>query len=159
MKEFLKYKNLILAVAIVFVFGIIARSIAAHYSLEKEKLEARKNNLQNNKRIIRKWENLEKEYNELKKKFLHGNTLVFKKSVEEKAQETGVNITSLNISRADKEFYREERIRLKLTCPYRNLRDFIKLIEKESIEVEKLNITEAERQINAELDLEGIIFE
>ena len=159
MKKILQYKNLILGIVIIFIFGIITRSISSHYSLEKEKLKIQESKLQDNKKITEKWKNLEKEYKELSKKFLNGGVLVFKKSVEEKAQASGVDIISLSISRADKEFYREEIIKMNLEGSYKNFRDFIKSLEEESIEIERLKIVEAERKIKVELDLKGIMVE
>jgi len=157
-QSILQYRNSLIASVIVIIFLIITRSIFSHYSLEKRKLEIKKRNLKEAKATIEEWDKLEEEYKELEKSFLQGDTLVFKKAVEEKAQIENVDITSLTISRVDKDYYWEAVMDLEAVCLYKDFKDFIKSLEEKNIETQELNIAGTDtEQIKVKTSLKGII--
>lgn len=157
MKNFYQHRNLILALAIILAFGVITRSIFSHYSLEREKIKARQSAFMKNKSTVKKWKSLKGEYENLKLSFLRGDTLAFKKTVEEQARDAGVDITSLSIASEDKKYYWEAVMELEAVCPYNSLKSFVSSIEKKSIETRKLEIRGDEENVKVGASLKGVI--
>ncbi|MFH1505129.1 MAG: hypothetical protein ABIH08_07085 [Candidatus Omnitrophota bacterium] len=157
MKEILRYRNLILGLIIILTFGILLRSIFSHYSLEKEKLKLKQKIAQESKNTAKSWENLKQKYEGLKFNFLRGDTLAFKKIVEEKAQSAGIDIASLSISRLDKEYYWEAEMELEIVCFYKDFQEFIASLEEKNIEIERLKITNCDRNVRVNASLKGVI--
>jgi len=157
-KDVLQYRNSLTASAIVLVFFMIIRSIFSHYSLEQRKLKIKRDALEKNKSTIEDWAKLEKEYEALKENFLQGDTLIFKKAVEEKAQSQSIDITSLTISREEKDYYWEAVMNLEAVCLYEDFKDFMNSLEEKNIEVQQLDIAGTDtEQIKVKVSLKGII--
>ena len=109
--------------------------------------------------IIKKWEKLKKNRDELGNVFLAGDTLLFKKTVEEKAKASSINITSIKTSNIEKDFYWETIMQLSITCAYNDFVSFTRGIEEKSIVMERAEISRGEwgSDIEVKLSLRGVI--
>ena len=138
MNQLLRYKNILLGALIIAVFSIIINNIYTHYSWELSKMEDKRKELEDGKLTIAQWEKLGKERKGLKSTFFSNDPGVFKQFVEEKARDTDVNISSIRIDPKDEKFFWTVKISLDAVCYYKNLTDFIKLLEDKKVKIRNL---------------------
>ena len=158
-KVFSQYKNIFIGLAIIIIIAIIAQSVFSHYSLEKEKIASKMQELKEGERTIKRWQKLSLDDEELNKSFLAKDTLFFKKFVEEKANNFGIKITALKTTNIEKDLYWETIMKLGMACSYRELVDFIKAIEEKSVVLQKIKIVSGKdvRDERVDLTLKGFI--
>lgn len=152
------YKNIIAGLAIIIVFSIVIRGISSHFSLQKEEIAAKTRELEERELIIKRWERLKRDKNKMGNVFLAEDTLLFKKTVEEKAKASSINIDSIKTSNMEKDFYWETAMQLNITCTYSNFVIFIRGIEEKSIGIERAEISKGEREgdMEVKLSLRGV---
>ena len=168
MNQLLRYKNILLGALIIAVFSIIINNIYTHYSWELSKMEDKRKELEDGKLTIAQWEKLGKERKGLKSTFFSNDPGVFKQFVEEKARDTDVNISAIRIEPKDEDFFWTVTIGLDAICYYKNLTDFIKLLEDKKVKISSLALitnyrrspsknTSYDSRIKITASLEGII--
>ena len=157
MNNILRYKNIIVAVIIVIVFFILIRNRWSKYSQEVKSLKAKEVQLQKGKETIDKWNKLSREYVQKRRAFLEKETSAFKKYIEENAQRSGVDISSLKVSNADKGFYWESRMNFNAVCSYPDLVKFTRAFEEKNIGVESIAITRSGGGISITAALKGFV--
>lgn len=158
-KAILPYKNIIIGVIIIIVFAAVVQGTFSHYSLQSKEIEAKMQELEEGEKTIERWGKLKLEREVLGGSFLAEDTLFFKKFVEEKANDSGINITSLNTSSMEKDLFWETTIQLGITCFYEDFIVFIKAIEEKSVVIEKVGIKNSGGMENTavSLTLKGFI--
>ena len=158
MDYILRYKNIIIAVVIIFAFYLIVGEITSHFDSVKVEIKEQSRELDKGEEAIGKWKIARKELEDLKKVFLNEDALIFKRFIENNAQEVGVRITSFKTSRLEKELYWILSTHLRITGEYKDFIDFINIIERKSVEIEKISINRGkeEKTIIAEFDLRGL---
>lgn len=152
-KTLLPYKNIIIGVIIIIVFAAVAQGTFSHYSLQKKEIEAKMQELEEGEKTIKRWEKLKSEREVLGSSFLAEDTLFFKKFVEEKANDSGINITSLKTSNIEKGLFWETTMQLGITCSYEDFIVFIKAIEEKSVVIERVTISNSSRTGNTAVSL------
>ena len=158
-KSILPYKNVAAAMIVVVVFIIVIRSIFSHYSLQNEGIAVRMRKSEERDLTIKKWEKLKSESSELEGVFLVGDTLVFKKFIEEKAKASKINIALLKTSNIEKDLYWEAKMLLDIACTYSNFVTFTAAIEKKSVVINRvmMSMGEGGGNIGVNLTLKGVI--
>lgn len=157
MKELAKYKNILVALTIIFIFVLINYNIFSHYWENLESLKVKEKDLEKAKETIGEFERLDKIYNQIREEFLEKDTLLFKKFVEEEARTAEINITSLTMSPTDKDFYWQVAIELEATSGYENFVNFSNLLKKKMLEMERLRIVRVGNETTIEATLRGIV--
>ena len=158
-KAILPYKNVAAGIAIVVVFAIMIHSVFSHYSLQNEKIAVRMQKIEKEDLTIKKWEKLKIDSSELNSVFLAGDTLVFKKFIEEKAKASKINITLLKAFNTEKDLYWETKMQLNIHCAYNDFIAFMAAIEEKSVAIERAVISMGEKGggIGVNLTLKGAI--
>lgn len=153
------YKNIIMGVIIIIAFAVVVQGIFSHYSLQEKEIEAKMRELEERERTIERWGKLRLERKALGDSFLTEDTLFFKKFVEEKANDSGINITSLKTSNAEKNLFWETTMQLGIICSYEDFIVFIKAIEEKSVVIERVGIKNSSgtRNTAVRLTLRGFI--
>ena len=159
MNEVLRFKNIIIAFIIVGVFSIINYSIFTYYRQQFDMLDAKQQQLENGKATIRKWQALEKQYQDFDSVFLVRDVAIFKRFVEAQAQESGVFVVALNTANEDKGFYWEARITLDATASYRDFVEFVELLERRKIGTDGLTLSTRpdKDEVNIQATLRGVV--
>ena len=152
------YKNIIAGLAIIIVFCMVVRGMFSHYSLQKEGVAAKTRESEERELIIKRWERLKRDKDEMSKVFLTEDTLLFKKIVEEKAKASNISISSIKTSNMEKDFYWETIMQLSVTCAYNDIISFARGIEEKSIVIEKAEIFRGKggNGIEVKLKLKGV---
>ncbi|MCQ9204689.1 MAG: hypothetical protein NG737_00010 [Omnitrophica bacterium] len=157
MKEILRYKNVLVGIAIVLVFWMAFRNILSKHSLAKNALETKREEFEEGKKVIKKWVRLVKDYKELERGFLQKNVLSFKKFVEEQAQLSGIDISSLSVSHKDKGRYWQVAMHIKAVSSYKQFVNFLRAVEKKKVEVVQIKIFDRHDGISMDMKLRGAV--
>lgn len=157
MNEILRYKNVLVAIAIVLVFWMSFRNILSKHSLAQQALETKREEFEEGKKVIKKWERLVSEHEKLKKGFLQKNILSFKKFVEEQAQLSGIDISSLSVSHKDKGQYWQVTMHIRAISFYKQFVNFLRAVEKKRIEVVQIKILDRYGEISMDMRLRGVV--
>ncbi len=157
MNELLRFKNIIIAVAVVAIFAFVGKNINDNYNTKKEDIRLKENVLKEGEITINKWVKLDQEYKVLAAPLFTGDTLALKTLVEQKAQDNGVEISSLTIRTIDKDFYWEAIVKVNFSCPYNNFKNFIRSLEEKSVEVDRLRMNYSKDGLKTEAELKGIV--
>jgi hypothetical protein len=157
MKYLLRYKNEIVAIAIILLFIFVIKGIVSNYFLRLNKLKNEKEELKDKKLLIARWEKAAKDYKTLGKDFFHKEPLLFKIFVEEKAKDYKLNINYIEPFQEDKGSYLVGTIKIGASCSYETLFNFIKTMERKNIEVDNLIIEGSEPKKDIEMILKTFI--
>jgi Tfp pilus assembly protein PilO len=133
------------------------RSIFSSYANQINKLEREEKELKKKKILIKKWEEIDKKYKNISKDFFQNEPLMFKRFVEEEAEEYGIIIDYLRPQQKSKEFFEEVELKLNVVSTYENLINFVKDIEDKNIITKKLTITGSSPKKKIEMELKTII--
>lgn len=161
MKDILRYKNIIAAAAIAFVFFLLVRSILDHYSVERKKVARKMEELVQDDEAIGKWKELAEKYSQISQAFLQKDNLLLKKYIEEQARSLDVRIFSLKTDYSEAEFYWDVSVELQVSCFYGDLIKFIKALEKKSIKINRLSINRQKNQaqVRVSMNLKTVIIQ
>jgi len=153
------YKNIIIGMIIIIAFAAVVQGTFSQYSLQEKEIEAKMRELEDREKTIERWGKLRLEREALGDSFLTEDTLFFKKFVEEKANDSGINIISLKTSNAEKDLFWETTMQLSIICSYEDFIVFIKAIEEKSVVIEKVGIKNRSgmRNTAVSLTLKGFI--
>lgn len=159
LKDISKYKNIIAAGLIIFVFFLAARGIVSSYSKDRRLISEQIRELSEGEVTIERWQELSKEAAKVRQDFLKGDNLLLKKKIEEQAQNLNIEIVSLRTNYKEVDFYWAVDIQLQGSCFYA---DFIKLdeaLEAKNIKISKVIINqEPDRaKIRFDVSLEAVI--
>jgi len=156
LRYLLQYRNQIISIGIILVFGIILNNIVSEFSTESKRLKKENNQIKDRKKLLEDWQRINKRNEEVEKNFFRKDTLIFKRFVEEKSQEASINLDYLSPSHDDKSFYSESSIYLKVTAEYKNIAEFIKLLEDRNIKIERLIIRTTSAGRKADISIKGV---
>lgn len=157
MNEILRYKNVLVGIAIVLVFWMAFRNILSKYSLAQKALETKREEFEEGKKVIKKWERLVREHEGLKKGFLQKNILSFKKFIEEQAQLSGMDISSLSVSHKDEGRYWQVAMQIRAVSSYNQFVNFLRAVEKKRIGVAQIKILDRYGEISMDMRLRGAV--
>ncbi|UCD15863.1 MAG: hypothetical protein JSV34_02090, partial [Candidatus Omnitrophota bacterium] len=115
-----------------------------------------KKQIEDRKKLIKKWQDITKRNEKLEEGFFKKDTLIFKRFIEEKSKEAAINLDYLSPSHIDRQFYWESKIVLKVTSPYKNIVDFIRYLEDRNIKVEELEIKDTSVGRKADMVISAI---
>ena len=159
MKDILKYKNIIAAAVIIFVFFLVIRGIVDHYAIDRKKIIGSMEELAQGRKTIEQWESLSKKYSQVSQGFLKKDNLLFKKYIEERAQALDIEILSLRTDHSEAKFYWDVSVQLLASCLYADFIKFTEALEEKSIKIKRLSIDrqQGRSQIRVAMSLETIV--
>lgn len=131
-----KYKNLIIIAVVVLIMLVGGKYIYSDYSLKMGGFKNQRAVLEDRKRLLGRWNNVEDRYQASIKQMLSMDSADFLNFVEKKAYDSGVS--SIDYSRpyhSDKGIYWEANVDMGLSSPYSKVINFIKAVEEENIKV------------------------
>jgi len=152
---FLKYKNTISIILIIFIFVI--KSIFTSYTNQINKLERKREELKKKKMLIKKWEEVDEKYKNISNDFFLSESLLFKRFVEERAKEYGIAIDYLSPQQKSRKFFEEVELKLKAVSTYKDLINFIRIAEDKNIVIKKLTIKGGKPKKKIEMELKTIV--
>lgn len=145
MKELLRFKNEVIAVALLAVMFFIGKGLVTSYSAQMQDIDAKQRDIKNHSDILNRWQLVNSDYKKANEKFTFSDAADFKSFVDENAQAQGVDISYVGPSRQDKSYYEEATMILKVMTPYKNLANFIRVLESKDIMVDRLTIKNSNR--------------
>jgi hypothetical protein len=157
MNIILRYRNILLAAAIIFVFVMVIRATHTNYARQIEDIKAQEALLEKGQKTLEEWNKLGSEYSRLSTKFLKKDVLLFKRFVEDSARAQGINIASLRLSQEDQGFYWDAVIKLNTVCSYKSFAKFTDLLEGRRIQTEDISISSVDDNIKVDLSIKGVI--
>lgn len=161
MKDILRYKNVLLSILIVVVFFFILKGLWERHSLVIEDLKKKTSDLEKGRLLIEKWNMVSGEYDRLKEGFAMKGEGSFKKFLEEKTKDYGINVTYLSPSRKQEDFYSEVSFNLRANSDlYETIVSFIKSLEEKRVIMETLRIRSADdKKRSIDLTVKSFIIE
>lgn len=145
MKEILRYKNILLSIIIVVVFIFITKGLWAGHSLLIEDLKKKMSDLESGKLLIERWNVANNECNKLKEGLAIKDEVSFKKFLEEKTKNSGINVTYLSPTRKQEDFYSEISFNLRATSDsYATVVNFLNALEEKGVSLEALKVRNTE---------------
>ncbi len=157
MKEILRYKNIIVGLGIVILSVLLIRSIHSHYSSELKRLVKEEAKIEETRKTIAQWTQLNGKYNQFKNSFLKEDTLLVKKFIEEKARASKIQLPSLRLSRLDKKFYWEVKVKIQTNCDYNDFVGFVNSLAERNIEVVSATLSGTGTQVAISADIKGVV--
>ncbi len=157
MKELARYKNIILATAIIVVSLFFLRNFYFHYAAKLAQLDKEGKDIGAAQAVMQEWEVYNSQLNKLKSNLFKEDTLAVKKFIEEKAKASNIELASLKLSRFDKGVYWEVRAQLQVTCNYQDFVKFVDLLAEKSIEITNASLNSSQYRISVSADLKGVI--
>jgi SepF-like predicted cell division protein (DUF552 family) len=154
---FLKYKNTISIILIILIFIFVIKSIFTSYTNQINKLEHKREELKKKKMLIKKWEEVDEKYKNISNDFFRSESLLFKRFVEERAKEYGIVIDYLSPQQKSREFFEEVGLKLNAVSTYKDLINFIKIVEDKNIVIKKLTIKGDRPKKKIEMELKTIV--
>lgn len=149
-KILLRYKNIIAVIIVILVAIVVDGVIYLKYLEKKEATEREKEELNKKLSLAKRINIIDRRLKKIDKKFLHGDVLDFKKSVEKKIEDLNKNYSISVLSLKPElietgKFYKKARLSLQLACNYKALVELIKKLEEmSSLEIENLSIIKSE---------------
>ena len=140
MKELLRFKNEFVVVAAIAIMFFIGKGLVASYSAQMQEIDAKQQDFRNHSDVLTRWQKAAADYQKGSEKFTFASAADFKRFVDEKSQAQGVNISYVGPSRQDKVYYEEATMILKVMTPYKNLANFIRLLEAKDVMVDRITI-------------------
>ena len=140
MKGLLRYKNGIIIVAVLVIFLIISKNFHSRFTLEMEEWEQKIAQLKEARILVEKWTSVKRDYEKAQDVFFGDDILSFTGFIDEQAKKFDVKIGYAGQARRDKNLYWEAILDLRITASYDSLAEFIKSVEAEGIEIERLTV-------------------
>jgi len=157
MKQLARYQNIIIGLGVILLSFLLIRSTYSHYSLELKKLVKETEKIEETKKIIVQWTQLNGKYSQIKDKFLKEDTLLIKKFIEEKARAANIRLPSLRLSRSDKDSFWEVKVRIETDCNYNDFIRFVNSLAERNIEVVSASLNGSGSQVSIDADLKGVV--
>ena len=157
MKQLARYKNVILAVAIILVSLLLLRNLYSHYSLKIANLAKQEKDIAEAQVIMHKWEVLDSQFSLLKGNLLKEDTSLVKKFIEERAQMFNIEIESLRFSRFDKEAYWEVKAQFQATCTYNDFVKFVDSLAAKNIEITSARLSGSQDRVSVNAEAKGVV--
>lgn len=155
-KDLLYYKNTLATIAIVVIFGLVAKSIVADYNQKLVSLDKEKKKNQEYKWSVEEYNSLKSRYDSLAEKYFQKDSMALKNYVERAAVNQGIQINSLRPSREEEGFYWVDKIAIEIDASYYSFVQFVKDLESKRIEVEKAQMTQKGDEVNVQLFIKTI---
>lgn len=146
MKNIQQYRNIIIVVVILAISAFISYNIYSDYLEKTKELEKKIKKVEEGKETIKAWEEEMSEYKDLKDSFFEKDMLEIKKFIEDTARSTGITIDSLSQSESQTEYFQVVKFNLDFDCSYRQVTRFVRLLEREAVEITQLLITDVTRK-------------
>jgi hypothetical protein len=150
MKQILKYKNEVILVLIILFFIGVAKNIVGRHSQKMKELTVIKKKIEEKKGLLKEWQEVNKKYASAQETFFRKDTLLFKRFIEERAQEAELDLEYLSPSYQGRGFYTEATIDLRSSASYRNIVSFLEQLEQRNVSIKKLGIRDSgkKRRVN-----------
>ncbi len=155
--DFAQYKNYVAVTLICGILFFSTKSLLSYYAEKNKKLDKEIKAVEQKKKVLDKWEKYTVNFEKEAEKFFRKDVMIFRKFLEESAENNGISITSLRTSRKDQRVYWESSIDLKMSCFFDQFVSFIKTIETKSLEIVKVRIGKDKQKIKIDLLVKGII--
>ncbi|MDD5194472.1 MAG: hypothetical protein PHQ96_02200 [Candidatus Omnitrophica bacterium] len=139
-----KYKNLIITIVVIALFAWVMKGLYADYISKKAVLEEKRAQIAKEKELIVRWGAATDAYNKAAQKFFQKDPAIFKRFVEDSAQNNNIVISSLSTSRSDEGIFVNVRLNLKARSSYRGLLKFVKELESKNVSIERISIHKAQ---------------
>ena len=136
----LQHKNEIIAIVIIAFFVFIGKGMYERYTIQMQELASAEQELLRGKQLFQDWDAAVEEYKNAGKGFFRQDVAELKSFVEDAALNCGVNISYVGPARDDRGFYWDTKMDLQVDATYKNVMDFLQVIEKKKIGIEKLVI-------------------
>jgi hypothetical protein len=140
MKELLRFKNEFVAIVLLVVMFMIGKNMVASYSEQTQTVSVKEQDFKNHSDVLNRWQKISADYRKENEKFIFADASDFKHFVDEQAQAQKVDISYVGPSRQDKVYYEEATMILKVMAPYKNLVNFLRLLEARDIIIDRLTI-------------------
>ena len=161
MKDLLRYKNILLSIAIIAVFIFVIKGLWGRHSAIIADLKTKTSDLEKGKLLVEKWNEVSIEYDKLKEGFFIKDQVFFKKFLEEKTKSYGVNVTYLSPLRKQEDFYSEMSFNVKvISDSYATIVNFLNALEEKKVIIETLRVRNAEeKKKSADITVKSFIIE
>jgi len=160
-KSILRYKNIVISLAIIVAFIFVAKGVFSKYSSTLSDLKTKMSDLEKGKLLIERWNIATLYYDKLAESFFSKDPSLFKTFVDQQSGKYGINVSYLSPSRRQEEFYIDSSLSLRAsTDSYANIVSFIKSLEEKKIIIETLRIrNEDKNRRSTEMSLRTYILE
>lgn len=161
MKEFLRYKNILISIIIVVVFIFVIKGLWERHSSVIAELKNKAGDLEKNELLIEKWNKASSEYDNLKDNVFMKDQVSFKKFLEEKTKSYGINVTYLSPTRKQEDFYSEMSFNIKaISDSYATIVNFLNALEEKKVIIETLKVSATEdKKKSADITVKSFIIE
>ncbi len=155
-KDVLRYKNILAAIALIFIFGFIVLNIITAHNQRMVALDKEKNKIEGYRQLVKRYRALTSDYSNLAKKYFQGNEIDFKSYVGRVANIQGLQIVSLRPSQKREKYYKINELTISLDGFYHNFVQFIRELEEENMEVRMLKMTLKNQNLAADISVQAI---
>lgn len=157
MRYLLQYKNEIIIVFIILFFSLAVKGKIGSYGRRIQEIKVERDNLEKNRALSLQWEKTEKDYEKLKNKFFRTDIAGLKRFVEEKAKAAAMDLEYFSPSYNEQQFYWDTTMEMRSIAAYKEVVNFVKLLEEENIKVTRLSVMDSLEGRKLTLTLRGII--
>ncbi|MCF7874148.1 MAG: type 4a pilus biogenesis protein PilO [Candidatus Omnitrophica bacterium] len=155
-KDILSYKNTLLSVVIVIIFGFIAKNITSNYNQKMQSLNQKQKKRQEYRALIDQYNKLDSQFNRLAQEYFGSNGVALKSYVETIANNQELQIDSLRPIEKRERFYKINKLVIGLKGHYHGFIRFIRKLEDKNIRIERLNMRQKQQSVDVQLDIKTI---
>jgi Tfp pilus assembly protein PilO len=155
-KDILRYKNTLAAIAIIVIFGLIAKNIVSTHKQNMSVLEKEKEKIKEHRELVSKHQTLKAKYSNLIQKYFQGNEIDLKSYLERVANGYGLQISSVRPSQKSEEFYKINELAINLEGTYHNFVQFLNDLEKQNMEVKRVSMKQKNHNIDVQITVLAI---
>ena len=161
MKSILRYKSIVISLVIIMAFIFMTKSVISKYSFKLNGLKTEMSDLEKGKLLIERWNAAALYYDKLAESFFSKDPSLFKTFVDQQSRKYNINVSSLNPSRGQEDFYIDSSLSLRASADsYASIVSFTKSLEEKKIIIETLRIrNEANNRRSVEMSTRTYILE
>lgn len=161
MKSILRYKSIVIALAIIVAFIFATKSVISKYYLKLNGLKTEMSDLEKGKLLIERWNIAALYYGKLAESFFSNDPSLFKTFVDQQSRKCNINVSYLSPSRRQEDFYIDSSLSLRASADsYASIVNFTKSLEEKKITIETLRIrNEANNRRSVEMSMRTYILE
>jgi hypothetical protein len=160
-KNILRYKNIVISLAIIIVFIFVTKNVVSKYFSTINDLKTKMSDLEKGKLLIERWNIATLYYEKLADAFFSKDPSLFKTFVDQQSRKYNINVSYLSPSRRQEDFYIDSSLNLRASADsYASITSFMKALEEKKITVETLRIrNEGKNRRSVEMSLRTYILE
>lgn len=154
----LPYSNIIVTAVIIAIFFLAIKGVLAYYPSRLKELTKELKEAKEGKVMLKKWEKISKDYEEVKEKFFP-EMYFYNEYLEQALKENSINIVYPEPSRRNRGNFTETSLSFSSRVPYSGFIDFIRFLERKNIQIENVIISGQGKEKNITIAVKAFILE